>query len=114
VFKALRTLRLMRLFKLLKLNAIFERIEAVVAVNHHMLRLLKLLIVAVIGMHFAACVWYTVGNVAYSNGEKNTNTKYTCDTGQTRNKLLAQRGRLDGTAGCSVQRPRDIIWPLDL
>jgi hypothetical protein len=35
---------------------------------------------------------------ARSAGNTNTNTKYTCDTGQTRNKLLAQWGHLTNHA----------------
>ena len=69
VFKALRALRLLRLFKLLKLNAMFDRIEEAFSINHHVLRLVKLLIVAIMSMHFGACIWFAIGDSTLDTGD---------------------------------------------
>ena len=53
----------------------------------------------------AAC--RIVGGVSDGNTNTNTNTKYTCDTGQTRNKLLAQWVHLTNHAAGHSRRTDD-------
>ncbi len=60
---------------------------------------------AVRSLHACTCIcvcgiWCRAAHRAAPRTNTNTNTKYTCDTGQTRNKLLAQWVHLAPRTGC--------------
>ncbi len=59
--------------------------------------------------HLRAQVQHDEGHHKQSDANTNTNTKYTCDTGQTRNKLLAQLVHLTNhAAGLGQGCPRQL------
>jgi hypothetical protein len=64
----LRTLRMLKLMRAYRFRKFFYELEFSPLVHQGFVRALKLILVIVVIMHFSACIWYKVGDLAHDQG----------------------------------------------